>query len=154
MSRMELEPAARVFTSIAHMPVHEVGEDDRLTFMHAGWAGEPRDYRINNPSVIRKVMAFIEQRPAVLHNDELINKKDPLQVRYLMERLLKYKMPVQVAFLQGMVPLQDDILFPRLLDFLTQCPVWSVNLGELRFSEAQCSRLAETLRVSGVPHLV
>jgi hypothetical protein len=59
----------------------------------------------------------------------------------------------QVAFLQGMVPLQDDALFPRLHDLLTQCPVWSVNLGELRFSEAQCEKLAETLRASGVTHL-
>ena len=59
----------------------------------------------------------------------------------------------QVAFLQGMVPLQDDALFPRLVDLLSVCPVWSLNLGELRFSESQCSKLADALRTSGVTHL-
>ena len=84
---------------------------------------------------------------------QLINKKDPLQVRYLMMNLIRQRMPVQVAFLQGAVPLQNDDLFPRLLDLLTHCPVWSLNVGELRFSEAQCTRLADTLRLSGVTHL-
>ena len=51
---------------------------------------------------------------------QLINKKDPRQVRYLMMTLLKLKMPVQVAFLQGMLPLQHDDLFPRLLDLIAQ----------------------------------
>ena len=70
-----------------------------------------------------------------------------------MMTLLKLKMPVQVAFLQGMVPLQHDDLFPRLLDLIAQCPVWSLNLGELRFSEEQCAKLADALRLSGVTHL-
>ena len=84
---------------------------------------------------------------------QLINKKDPRQVRYLMMTLLKLKMPVQVAFLQGMLPLQHDDLFPRLLDLIAQCPIWSLNLGELRFSEEQCAKLADALRLSGVTHL-
>ena len=70
-----------------------------------------------------------------------------------MMTLLKLKMPVQVAFLQGMVPLQHDDLFPRLLDLIAQCPVWSLNLGELRFSEEQCQELSKSLRRSGVTHM-
>ena len=70
-----------------------------------------------------------------------------------MMQLIKYRMPIQVAFLQGMVPLMDDALFPRLIDVLSVCPVWSLNLGELRFSESQCERLADALRTSGVTHL-
>ena len=62
-------------------------------------------------------------------------------------------MPIQVAFLQGTVPFESDVLFPRLLDMLTLLPMWSVNLGELRFSEEQCARLAEALRASGVTHM-
>ena len=31
--------------------------------------------------------------------------------------------------------------------------VWSINLGELRFSEEQCSKLADALRLSGVTHM-
>ena len=31
--------------------------------------------------------------------------------------------------------------------------VWSINLGEIRFSEEQCSRLADALRLSGVTHM-
>ena len=62
--------------------------------------------------------------------------------RYANDDVLRHKLPVQVAFMQGMLPLQQDDLFPRLLDFIQQCPIWSVNLGELRFSEDQCSRCA------------
>ena len=120
-------------------------EEKRLTFTDAAWAGQHRDYGVTK-SVMSKIQVFAHMRPAVLHADELINKKDQLQVRYLMQQLIRLRMPVQVAFLQGVLPLQDDALFPRLHDFLTLCPVWAVNLGELRFSEAQCERLAETLR--------
>ena len=68
-------------------------------------------------------------------------------------RITLRKTGAQVAFLQGMVPLQHDDLFPRLTDLLTQSPIWSVNLGELRFSDAQCAKLADCLRTSGVTHL-
>ena len=97
-------------------------------------------------SVARKMQAFLQGRPGVLHLDEIINKKDPMQVRRLMDELMKHQIPIQVAFLQGAIPLQTTAIFPRLLEFLLTCPVWSVNLGELRFSEVQCKELADTLR--------
>ena len=44
-------------------------------------------------------------------------------------------------------------LFAALCDLLRKCPVWSINLGELRFSEEQCVRLGATLAASGVTHM-
>lgn len=121
--------------------------------MHGGWCGPSRDLNVPS-SCAFKVMSFVVARPAVLHIDEILNnKKDPLQVRFLLQKLIKQRVPVQVAFLQGALPLQQPDVFPRLLTFLVQCPVWSVNLGELRFSESQCKQLAETLRCSGVTHM-
>ena len=136
LQRMENDPSNKRFTSLSMMPFDN---EEHLTYMYAGWAGQFREYGVT-PSVLRKVLTFLQTRPAVLHADELINKKDQLQVRFLMYQMIKHKMPVQVAFFQGMLPLQHDDLFPRLLDVLTICPVWSVNLGELRFSEEQCAR--------------
>ena len=43
------------------------------------------------------VQRFIEARPAVLHADDLINKKDALQVRYMLEEILRQRVPVQVG---------------------------------------------------------
>ena len=123
-----------------------------LSLMHGGWCGPVRDGGVST-SCARNVKTFLELRPAVLHLDELINKKNETQVRYLMQELLRQRAPVQVAFLQGAVPLQTDNLFPRLLQMLTTCPVWSINLGELRFTEDQCEKLAEVLRQSGVTHM-
>ena len=112
--------------------------EDSLALAHAGWCGPRRDKL--PASVMRRVQAFLQARSAVLHLDDIINKKDPQQVNYLLQRLLQHQSPVQVAFLQGAIPLQNPTVFPRLLEFLQQCPVWSVNLGELRFSEEQCAR--------------
>jgi hypothetical protein len=126
---------------------------EMLSLSHGGWCGPLRDQNVP-VSCARKVQVFLSARPAVLHIDEILNnKKDPMQVRFLLTRLIKHRVPVQVAFLQGSLPLQQGDQFPRLLQFLTVCPVWSVNLGELRFSEQQCQQLAETLRKSGVTHM-
>ncbi|KAL1518540.1 hypothetical protein AB1Y20_002829 [Prymnesium parvum] len=159
----ELPRSARgLVCALSHMPSwrdhpehgKEQGADGGLlSLMHGGWCGPSRGHGVPS-SCEHKVTAFVIARPAVLHVDEILNnKKDPLQVRFLLHRLIKQRVPVQVAFLQGALPLQQPDLFPRLLNFLTQCPVWSVNLGELRFSEAQCKQLAETLRKSGVTHM-
>ena len=146
-----------------------------LSLTHGGWCGPVRDGGVG-PTMGKKVAGFLLARPSVLHVDELINKKDPVQVRYLLTKLTEQKTPIQVpmpidgparraslglrrvslwqvAFFQGTVPLESDILFPRLLHFLEHCPVWSINLGELRFSEEQCTKLAETLKLSGVTHM-
>ena len=154
---MNRDPAFGVFCSVATLTHHELNEDpdedcETLTLMNGGWCGPVRDQHIS-VSCQRKVKSFLETRPAVLHADEIINKKKEIEVRYLLQELLRHRMPVQVAFLQGAVPLQSDSVFPRLLELLVQCPVWSINLGELRFSEEQCSKLADSLRLSGVTHM-
>ena len=140
----------KVHCSYAGTQEEAITEED-LAVSLGGWCG-PRRERLST-SVARRVQAYLQARSAVLHLDELINKKDPLQVGYLLQRLLLHQSPVQVAFLQGAIPLQNSATFARLLEFLEQCPVWSVNLGELRFSEEQCVRLAESLRKSGVTHM-
>jgi len=68
LAQMSSDPAARVFCNLAINPMDD--DEERLTFMHAGWAGQPRDFGVI-PSVIRKVQTFIQMRPAVLHADEV-----------------------------------------------------------------------------------
>lgn len=134
-------------------PAEADSQGGLLSLMHGGWCALGREQSVPS-SCERKVTAFVVSRPAVLHIDEVLNnKKDPFQVRFLLQRLIKRRVPVQVAFLQGALPLQQPDIFPRLLNFLIQCPVWSVNLGELRFSESQCKQLAHTLRESGITHM-
>jgi hypothetical protein len=150
------EAALSCFCKISTLPRIETDDPDNdcetLSLMHGGWCGPVRDGGVST-SCARSVKTVLEMRPAVLHADEIINKKDQTQVRYLLTELLRQKVPVQVAFLQGAVPLQNEALFPRLLQLLTTCPVWSINLGEIRFSEEQCAKLAEALRQSGVTHM-
>ena len=149
-------PAHKRFCAVSTLPPDDDAEVDEdcttLSLMVGGWCGPTRDHGVST-SCAHKVQTFLETRPAVLHMDEVVNKKDPIQVRYLLHELIKQRMPVQVVFLQGTLPLEGDNLFPRLLELLSTCPVWSVNLGELRFSENQCSKLADTLRCSGVTHM-
>ena len=58
---------------------------------------------------------------------------------------------VQVAFLQGAVPLQTNlILFQLLLSLITQTKIWSINLGELTFSPKQMDSLKKALADSMV----
>ena len=73
---MENDPSNKRFTSLSMMPFDN---EEHLTYMYAGWAGQFREYGVT-PSVLRKVLTFLQTRPAVLHADELINKKDQLQL--------------------------------------------------------------------------
>ena len=101
----------------------EPASEDSLALAYGGWCGPRRDQLAGGVS--RRVQAFLQARATVLHCDDIINKKDPVQVGYLLQKLLQHRSPVQVAFLQGAIPLQNTVLFPRLLDFLQLCPVWS-----------------------------
>jgi hypothetical protein len=67
---MTNDAAYRKWTNLAVVPVEKNEEESRLTYFNAGWAGEPRDYHVP-PSVLRKVQSFVQQRPAVLHADEV-----------------------------------------------------------------------------------
>ena len=126
--------------------------DKWLSISHGGWIGPATD--TVPVRVAKKIEAFVQSREPVLHIDEVLNnKKDVHQVRLLFQRLLEEKVPVQVCFLQGAIPLQGDAAFAQLMRLLHECSVWSINLGELRFSEAQCAKLAETLKKSGVTHM-
>ena len=109
---MSANPAMRQFCKRAEAPI-----EDCVGYTLEPWIGAARDHGVS-VSVIRKVQCFLQSRQAVMKLDELINKKDPLQVRYMMLELLAQKSPIQVAFLQGCIPLQHDDLFPRLLDMI------------------------------------
>ena len=122
-----------------------------LASFSGGWCGHINAKIL--PSTAKKVQSFLQTRPSVLHLDELINKKDAEQVRFVLQALLDHGTPIQVAFLQGAVPLQSPALFAKLEEFLCACPVWSLNLGELRFSDEQCRALGKTLERTGVTHM-
>ena len=59
---------------------------------------------------------------AVLHLDNVVNKLDPDELGFLFRTVLVKRVPVQVAFLQGAVPLQQgrakEQLFAQLLQLL------------------------------------
>ena len=57
---------------------------------------------------------------AVLHLDDVVNKKSASEVAYVFEKLLSPsgRPPVQVAFMQGAIPVQSEPLFSKLLEFL------------------------------------
>mmetsp|Transcript_8352 Transcript_8352/g.23607 ORF Transcript_8352/g.23607 Transcript_8352/m.23607 type:complete len:236 (+) Transcript_8352:240-947(+) len=58
-------------------------------------------------------------RVAVLRLDDLIDKKSPEQVEYVLDKMLHVpRPPVQVAFLQGAIPLQAGACFDKLIDLL------------------------------------
>lgn len=122
-----------------------------LALAHGGWCGHI-NARVP-PSTAKKVQEFVQRRPAILHSDELIDKKDARHVEFLLQMIMVHGTSVQVVFLQGAVPLQTPRLFSALCELLRTCPIWSVNLGELRFSAEQLELLAATLRESGVTHM-
>ena len=96
---MANDPANTRFANLAMMPMHQHDDTEHLTYMHAGWAGQFREYGVT-PSVLRKVLTFLQTRPAVLHADELINKKDQLQVRR-REQLLRRMLPGRRLWRRG-----------------------------------------------------
>ena len=56
---------------------------------------------------------------SVLHIDTLVNKESKGQVAYVLDKLFASpRPPVQIAFLQGAIPLQAGPLFDKLLAFL------------------------------------
>ena len=111
---MESHPAFRMFCKLAILDEDPDGGYKYLTYKHGGWAGTPRDFQVSD-TVIRTVSNFVQARPAVLHIDDLINKKKNNEVRFLASRLLEQRVPIQVAFLQGTVPFESDVLFLSLI---------------------------------------
>ena len=78
------------------------------------WQGKVDDWFA--PSADAKEYA---RRVSVLHIDTLIDKKRKDQVAYVLDKLLASpRPPVQIAFLQGAIPLQAGPLFDKLLAFL------------------------------------
>ena len=143
---------AMPYTSYTNRDEKPYDDPDKwLSISHGGWIGPATD--TVPVRVAKKIEAFVQSREPVLHIDEVLNnKKDVHQVRLLFQRLLEEKVPVQV-FLWGAI-LQGDAAFAQLMRLLHECSVWSINLGELRFSEAQCAKLAETLKKSGDAHVL
>jgi hypothetical protein len=58
-----------------------------------------------------------------------------------------------VVFLQGAKPLEKKDMFEQLLRMLRRKTIWSINLGELRFSWDQLEQLEEALKDSFVTHM-
>ena len=113
----------------------------------------PRASDVIPASVMRRVEAFFSSgETAVLHLDHLIKKLDASQLQLVMERALTATPAVQVAFLQGALPLQGG-LFSRLLRWIERGDLWALNLGELNFSVPQLAALERSLRASSVSHL-
>ena len=96
---------------------------------------------------------FLQSSSVVLRLGELVNKLEATAVVNALQKVLASRKPIQVAFLQGATPLQTPEGFKLLCALLTRCPVWSLNLGEIEFSEAQHERLVETLKTSSVTHM-
>ena len=59
----------------------EPASEDNLAVAFGGWCG-PKSDRLAG-GVSRRVQAFLQERTTVLHCDDLINKKDPVQVSRL-----------------------------------------------------------------------
>jgi hypothetical protein len=104
-------------------------------------------------SVLRRLDAFFASgETQVLHLDHLIKKLDAPQLRLVLERAMRAEPSVQVAFLQGALPLQGA-LFPLLLKWIELGHLWALNLGELNFSAPQMGALERSLSASSVSHL-
>jgi hypothetical protein len=83
-----------------------------------------------------------QQEYAVVHWDYLVNKTNKGEVADLFDYMLRY--PVQVLYAQGAKVLEQQDLFDQLLRLLRRRTVWSINLGELRFSSEQLTQVDES----------
>jgi hypothetical protein len=91
-------------------------------------------------------------RWGVVHVDHLVNKINDVEFGLLMGYMLKK--PVEVVFLQGAKPLEKNKeMFEKFLTLLRRKTIWSINLGELRFSSEQLEQLEEALEDSWVTHM-
>ena len=91
-----------------------------------------------------KVHRWLSANEPVLRMGELIDKLDAGAVRALLENMLdRRENSLQVAFLQGATPLQRPELFELLGRLLREAAeLWSLNLGEIELSAAQCDDLS------------
>ena len=128
------------------------GDSGELSVMSGGWCGVCERPPIP-PNAARKVQHFLQSGISILRLDEIINKKDAQQVAYVLEQMGAHNTAIQVAFLQGATPLQQPMLFAKLLEFLHTKMLWCVNLGEMQFTEAQAQSLSVALKTSGVTHM-
>ena len=94
---------------------------------------------------------FNSDQANVVHADELIDKRSRVQVKRLLWYLNQNL--VRVVYLQGATPLMGKELFLELLKLLRNKTVWSINLGELKFSAVQLEALEDALRDSFVTHM-
>ena len=76
-----------------------------------------------------------------------VNKKNSKEVKEFMRACIETN-SVQVAYLQGTVIFQKSEMFPLLLELIKQRNIWSINLGELKFSIDQMTQLKNALKES------
>ena len=88
-----------------------------------------------------------------MHEHPQIKKGDRCEVFNMMTRMCTLRC-VQVAYLQGTTSLSEcDYLFELLCNIIANGVLWSVNLGEIRFSTAQYQQLLQAIKRSDVTHM-
>ena len=81
-----------------------------------------------------------------------IGKEKKFDVEVFLEYVLKNQ-SVEIVYLHGATPLLQEPLFEKLLQVLQKQTLWSLNLGELKFSKSQLERLKSSLELSCVTHM-
>jgi hypothetical protein len=81
-----------------------------------------------------------------------IGKEKKFDVEIFLEYVLKNQ-SVEIVYLHGATPLLQEPLFEKLLQVLQKQTLWSLNLGELKFSKSQLERLKSSLELSCVTHM-
>lgn len=88
-----------------------------------------------------------------MHNHMQINKQTQCELFNLMTRMCTLRC-VQVAYMQGATQLTEcEYLFGLLCKIIANGVLWSINLGEIKFSPHQYSQLLQAIGCSEVTHM-
>jgi hypothetical protein len=100
-----------------------------------------------------KVFSRIKRCTSKLVMDvNVINKEDTAQVEIFLECILENRV-VEIIYLYGPTPLQAGGMFEKLLLVLQKLTVWSINLGEIKFSASRLKEVQTALAQSNVTHM-
>ena len=101
----------------------------------------------------RRVCTRIERSTSKLMMDvNVIRKEEEFDVAIFLEHVLNNP-HVEIIYLHGATPLEADRMFEKLMQVLLKPNVWSINLGELKFSASQLKRLQNAVAQSSVTHM-
>ena len=101
----------------------------------------------------RRVCTRIERSTSKLMMDvNVIRKEEEFDVAIFLEHVLNNP-HVEIIYLHGATPLEADRMFEKLMQVLLKPNVWSINLGELKFSASKLKRLQNAVAQSSVTHM-